>query len=83
MRNADEERKESSTHSNRSIYLPGLRPARQRQGITQRQLASRARSGTGDCLKAGKVGKGSLPANPTEIGGGTRGISRRPGRGSR
>jgi transcriptional regulator with XRE-family HTH domain len=46
MSNADDERQEpTGTYTNRGIPLPGLRATRQRQGLTQRQLASRAGTG--------------------------------------
>jgi hypothetical protein len=44
--NADDERQEPTrSYGNRGIYLPGLRSARQRLGLTQRDLAARARTG--------------------------------------
>ena len=49
MSNAHDRRHEPiRTYANRGIPLPGLRPARQRLGLTQRQLATRAgvRQGT-------------------------------------
>jgi len=42
---ADERREPTQTYTNRGIPLPGLRSARQRQGLTQRQLAARAGTG--------------------------------------
>jgi DNA-binding XRE family transcriptional regulator len=41
--NVDDQRHEPSrTYDNRGVPLPGLRPARQRLGLTQRDLATRA-----------------------------------------
>ena len=46
MSSADDERQEPTrSYANRGIYLPGLKPARQRLGLTQRQLASLAGTG--------------------------------------
>ena len=40
MSNADDERQEPTrSYGNRGIYLPGLGSARQRLGLTQRDLA--------------------------------------------
>jgi transcriptional regulator with XRE-family HTH domain len=60
--NADDERKEpTTTQSNRGIYLPGLRPARQRLGRTQRQLAFRAGVGQGTVSKLERFERGAYP----------------------
>jgi DNA-binding XRE family transcriptional regulator len=50
--NAEDQRHElTGTYDNRGIPLPGLRPARQRLGLTQRELASRAGLGQGTVCK--------------------------------
>jgi transcriptional regulator with XRE-family HTH domain len=60
--NADDERQEPTrTYVNRSIYLPALRPARQRLGLTQRQLASRASLGQGTICKLETLQRGAYP----------------------
>jgi transcriptional regulator with XRE-family HTH domain len=60
--NADDERHESTgTYTNRGIPLPGLRPARQRLGLTQRQLAARAGMGQGTITKLERVERGAYP----------------------
>ena len=60
--NADEERHEpTGTYVNRGIPLPGLRPARQRLGLTQRQLASRAGMGQGTITKLERLERGAYP----------------------
>jgi len=59
---ADDERQEPTrSYANRGIYLPGLRPTRQRQGITQRQLASQARTGQGTISKLETLQRGAYP----------------------
>jgi len=60
--NAEEQGQEpATTHSNRGIYLPALRPARQRHGITQRQLASQASLGQGTVSKLERSERGAYP----------------------
>jgi transcriptional regulator with XRE-family HTH domain len=60
--NAEQQGQEPArTHSNRGIYLPGLRPARQRRGLTQRQLASRADLGQGTICKLETLQRGAYP----------------------
>jgi transcriptional regulator with XRE-family HTH domain len=60
--NADDERREpTGTYANRGIPLPGLRPARQRLGLTQRQLASRAGMGQGTITKLERSERGAYP----------------------
>jgi transcriptional regulator with XRE-family HTH domain len=60
--NVDDERQEpTGTHSNRGIPLPGLRPARQRHGLTQRQLARRAGMGQGTICKLETLQRGAYP----------------------
>ena len=62
MSNADDERREPTrTYDNRGIPLPGLRPARQRQGLTQRQLASLAGMGQGTISKLERSERGAYP----------------------
>ena len=62
MSNADDERREASgTHNNRGIPLPGLRPARQRLGLTQRQLGSRAGLGQHTICKLETLRRGAYP----------------------
>ncbi len=62
MSNADDERQEQTgTHSNRGIPLPGLRPARQGLGLTQRQLASRAGTGQQTICKLETFRRGAYP----------------------
>jgi transcriptional regulator with XRE-family HTH domain len=60
--NADDERREPTrTYDNRGIPLPGLRPARQRFGLTQRELASRAGLGQGTICKLERSERGAYP----------------------
>jgi transcriptional regulator with XRE-family HTH domain len=60
--NADDERQETTgTYTNRGIPLPGLRPARQRLALTQRQLASRAGMGQGTICKLESLQRGAYP----------------------
>ena len=62
MSNADDERREPTrTYTNRGIPLPGLRPARQRLGLTQRQLASLAGIGHGTISKLERFERGAYP----------------------
>ena len=62
MRNADDERHElTGPYANRGIPLPGLRPARQRLGLTQRQLASLAGLGQGTVSKLKRSERGAYP----------------------
>ena len=62
MSDADDQRQESTgTYANRGIPLPGLRLARQRLGLTQRQLASRASLGQGTISKLEKSERGAYP----------------------
>ena len=62
MTNADDQRRESiETCTNRGIYLPGLRPARQRLGLTQRQLAARAGTGQHTLSKLERLERGAYP----------------------
>ena len=62
MSNADDKRREQArTYANRGIPLPGLRPARQRLGLTQRQLASLAGVGQGTVSKLERLDRGAYP----------------------
>ncbi len=62
MSNADDDiREPTRTHANRGIPLPGLRPARQRLGLTQRQLATRAGMGQGPITKLETLSRGAYP----------------------
>jgi DNA-binding XRE family transcriptional regulator len=62
MRNADDRRHESTdTYTNRGIPLPGLRHARQRLGLTQRQLASQAGTGQHTICKLESLKRGAYP----------------------
>ncbi len=63
MSKADDERQEQTEtpSSNRGIHLPGLRPARQRLGLTQRQLAARARTGQQTICKLETLRRGAYP----------------------
>jgi DNA-binding XRE family transcriptional regulator len=84
MSSADHERQEpSGTYESWGIPLPSLRLARQRLGLTQRQLASRAGMGKGTITKLERLERGSLPRNATKASRSAGSISRRPGRGSR
>ncbi len=62
MTNPEDQRQErTGTYDNRGIPLPGLRPARQRLGLTQRQLASRAGMGQGTITKLERLERGAYP----------------------
>jgi transcriptional regulator with XRE-family HTH domain len=61
MSNLDERHQQTGTYANRGIPLPGLRPARQRVGLTQRQLASRAGLGQGTICKLENLQRGAYP----------------------
>ena len=62
MSNAEDERQQQTeTYSNRGIPLPGLRPARQRLGLTQRQLAARAGTGQQTICKLETLRRGAYP----------------------
>ena len=62
MSNEEEQGQEPTrSYANRGIYLPGLRPTRQRLGLTQRQLASRASLGQGTISKLERSERGAYP----------------------
>jgi transcriptional regulator with XRE-family HTH domain len=62
MSSADDQRQEpTGTHRNRGIPLPGLKPARQRLGLTQRQLAARAGTGQHTICKLENLHRGAYP----------------------
>jgi DNA-binding XRE family transcriptional regulator len=62
MSNADDKRQEpTGTYANRGIPLPGLMPARQRLGLTQRQLAARAGTGQHTICKLETLQRGAYP----------------------
>ena len=61
MSNADDERREPTRTINRAVPLPGLRSTRQRQGLTQRQLASLAGLGQGTVSKLERLERGAYP----------------------
>lgn len=62
MGNADKDRQEPTrSYTNRGIPLPGLRPARQRLSLTQRQLAVRAGTGQGTITKLERMERGAYP----------------------
>ena len=69
MSEADERRKPTSTYGNRGIPLPGLRSARQRQGLAQRQLASRAGMGQGLVCKLETLRRGAYPQTLQKLAG--------------
>jgi len=57
----DKRREQAKTYANRGIPLPGLRPARQRLGLTQRQLASLAGTGQHTISKLERSERGAYP----------------------
>ncbi len=62
MSNTDEERHEpTGTYANRGIPLPGLRPAHHGLGLTQRELAARARTEQQTICKLETLQRGSYP----------------------
>ena len=62
LSNTDDMRYElTGPYANRGIPLPGLRPARQRLGLTQRQLASRAGLGQETVCKLESLHRGAYP----------------------
>ena len=70
MSNAGDKRREpTGTYVNRGIPLPGLRPARQRLGLTQRQLAVRAGTGQGTICKLENLQRGAYPQTLQKLAG--------------
>jgi transcriptional regulator with XRE-family HTH domain len=70
MSSADHERQEpSGTYESRGIPLPSLRLARQRLGLTQRQLASRAGMGQGTITKLERLERGAYPKTLRKLAG--------------
>ena len=62
LSNTDDKRHEpTEPYANRGIPLPGLRPARQRLGLTQRDLAARADIGQGTITKLERLERGAYP----------------------
>jgi transcriptional regulator with XRE-family HTH domain len=62
MSNTEQQGQEQTdTYTNRGIPLPGLKPARQRLGLTQRQLASLAGMGQGTITKLERLDRGAYP----------------------
>ena len=62
MSNAEEQRRQpTGTYDSRGIPLPGLRTARQRLAITQRDLAVRAGLGQGTICKLENLQRGAYP----------------------
>lgn len=62
MSNTEDDRQEPTrSYTNRGIPLPGLRSARQRLGMTQRQLATRAGMGQGTICKLETLQRGAYP----------------------
>lgn len=61
MSNPDDKRQEPTRTINRAVPLLGLRGARQRQGLTQRQLASLAGLGQGTVSKLERLERGAYP----------------------
>jgi transcriptional regulator with XRE-family HTH domain len=60
--NADDKRREpTGRYVNRGIPLPGLRSARHRLGLTQRQLATRAGLGQGTVSKLERLDREAYP----------------------
>jgi len=52
---------------NRSVLLPGLRPARQRSGLTQRELGTLAGVGKGTITELEVVRRGAYPRTVRRI----------------
>ncbi len=75
MSNADDERQEpTETCSNRGIPLSGLRTARQRLGLTQRQLASRAGTGQQTICKLETLRRGAYPQTLQKLAAALEGV---------
>ena len=70
MSSTDDKRREhTATYLNRGIPLPGFRAARQRLGLTQRQLASRAGLGQGTICKLENLSRGAYPQSLQKLAG--------------
>ncbi len=69
MSYADERKEPAGSYDNRGIPLPGLRPARQRLGLTQRELASRAGMGQGTICKLESLQRGAYPKTLRKLAG--------------
>jgi transcriptional regulator with XRE-family HTH domain len=70
MSSADHERQEpSGSYESRGIPLPSLRLARQRLGLTQRQLASRAGMGQGTITKLERLERVAYPKTLRKLAG--------------
>ncbi len=65
----DQRRAPTETYANRGIPLPGLRPARQRLGLTQRQLASLAGTGQHTICKLENLQRGAYPQTLQKLAG--------------
>ena len=62
MSNTEQQGQEQTdTYTNRGIPLPGLKPARQRLGLTQGQFASQAGLGQGTICKLETLCRGAYP----------------------
>jgi transcriptional regulator with XRE-family HTH domain len=57
----DKRREPIRSYANRGIPLPGLRAARQRLGLTQRELAARAGTGQGTICKLETLSRAAYP----------------------
>jgi transcriptional regulator with XRE-family HTH domain len=68
--NTDSKKQESTrTYANRAIPLPGLRSARQRLGLTQRQLASLAGTGQHTVCLLETQQRGAYPRTLQKLAG--------------
>jgi transcriptional regulator with XRE-family HTH domain len=65
----DESRVPTGAYANRGILLPGLRPARQCLGLTQRQLGARAGLGQGTVSKLERSERGAYPQTLRKLAG--------------
>ena len=70
MSNADDQRQEQAgPYANRGIPLPSLRAARQRLGLTQRELAARAGTGQGTICKLETLSRAAYPQTLRKLAG--------------
>lgn len=60
-------RKEEAKSSNRSTPLPGLRAARRRLGLTQRELAMLAGTGSGTVSDLEALKRGAYPRTTRKL----------------